>query len=71
MSDDNQDASEIEWHREQIEQNRATLKQLEDGNTSGGEVFPETQSQIDVLNRQIAQSELIVAAYEKKHPPGP
>ena len=58
----------IEWHREQIEQNRATLKELENGNTAGGEVFPETQSQIDVLNKQIAQSKLIVAAYDKKHP---
>ena len=69
MSDETEDASEIDWHREQIEQNRATLKELEDGNTAGGEVFPETQKQIDALNKQIAQSELIVAAYDKKHPP--
>ncbi len=71
MSDETEDASEIKWHREQIEQNRATMKELEDGNTAGGEVFPETQSQIDILNKQIAQSELIVAAYDKKHPPEP
>lgn len=67
MSDEAEDVSEIDWHREQIEQNRAALKELEDGNTAGGEVFPETQQQIDVLNKQIAQSELIVAAYDKKH----
>lgn len=71
MSEETEDASEIEWHREQIEQNRAILKELKDGNTAGGEVFPETQSQIDVLNQQIAQSELIVAGYDKKHPPEP
>ena len=69
MSDDTEEASEIEWHREQIEQNRATLKELEDGNTAGGEVFPETKSQIDILRLQIEQSVLIVAAYDKKHPP--
>ena len=44
---------------------------MEDGNTAGGEVFPETQSQIDVLSKQIAQSQLIVATYDKKHPPEP
>ncbi len=71
MSDETEDASEIEWHREQIEQNQATLKELEDGNTAGGEVFPETQSQIDVLSKQIAQSQLIVATYDRKHPPEP
>ena len=70
MSDKTEDASEIEWHREQIDQNRAILKELEDGNSAGGEVFPETKSQIDVLNKQIAQSEFIVAAYDKNHPPG-
>ena len=33
----------------------------------GGEVFPETQSEIGRVKARIAQSELIVAAYEKKH----
>jgi len=32
------------------------------------DVFPETQSEIDRLRAQIAQSELIVAAYEKERP---
>lgn len=40
MSNETEDASEIDWHRKQVEQNRAALKELEDGNTAGGEVFP-------------------------------
>jgi hypothetical protein len=64
MSDD--DDSEIGWHKEQIANGRALLEQLEAGNTAGGDVFPETQSEIDHLKNQIAQSELIVAAYEKE-----
>ena len=59
---------EIDWHREQIAKNRALLGELEAGNTAGGDVFPETQSEIDRVKAQIAQSELIVAAYEKEHP---
>jgi hypothetical protein len=62
------DDSEIEWHKEQIAKNRALLEEQEAGNTAGGDVFPETQSEIDRLKAQIAQSELIVAAYEKEHP---
>jgi hypothetical protein len=58
---------EILWHIEQIAKNRAILEQLDDGNTAGGEVFPETQSEIERVKAQIAQSELIVASYEKKH----
>jgi hypothetical protein len=61
MSDD----SEIAWHREQIAKNRALLEELEAGNTAGGDVFPEAQSEIEHLKAQIAQSELIVAASEK------
>jgi hypothetical protein len=61
MSDD----SEIAWHREQIARNRTILEELEAGNTAGGDVFPETQSEIEHLKAQIAQSELIVAASEK------
>jgi hypothetical protein len=60
--------TEIEWHKEQIAKNRALLEELEAGNTAGGDIFPETQSEIDRLKAQIAQSELIVAAYEKEHP---
>jgi hypothetical protein len=62
------DDTEIHWHREQIAKNRAVLEELEAGNTAGGDVFPETQSEIDRLKAQIAQSELIVAGYEKEHP---
>jgi hypothetical protein len=58
----------VEWHKEQITKNRVVLDELEAGNTAGGEVFPETQSEIDHLKAQIAQSELIVAAYEKERP---
>jgi hypothetical protein len=61
MSDD----SEIAWHREQIAKNRALLEELEVGNTAGGDVSPEAQSEIEHLKAQIAQSELIVAASEK------
>ena len=57
--------SEIAWHREQIAKNRTLLEELEAGNTAGGDVFPETQSEIGHLKAQIAQSELIVAASEK------
>lgn len=62
------DDPEIDWHRAQIAKNRALLGELEAGNTAGGDVFPETQSEIDRVKAQIAQSELIVAAYEKEHP---
>jgi hypothetical protein len=64
MSDD----AEVEWHREQLAKNRALLEELKAGNTAGGGVFPETDSEIERLKAQIAQSELIVAAYEKQHP---
>ena len=65
MTDDD---TEIEWHKEQIAKNRVLLEELEAGNTAGGDVFPEAQSEIDRLKAQIAQSELIVAAYEKQNP---
>ena len=61
------DETEIAWHRQQIAERQAILDELESGNQAGGEVFPETQSEIDHLKNQIAQSELIVAAYDKKH----
>jgi hypothetical protein len=59
------DDSEIAWHRELIAKNRTLLEELEAGNTAGSDVFPETQSEIERLKAQIAQSELIVAASEK------
>jgi len=65
MTDDD---TEIEWHKEQIAKNRVLLEELEAGNTAGGDVFPETKSEIDRLKAQIAQSELIVATYEKQNP---
>ena len=65
MTDDTEDDTEIAWHREQIVKNRTILEELEAGNTAGGDVFPETQSEIEHLKAQIAQSELIVAASEK------
>jgi hypothetical protein len=64
MTDDTDD-SEIAWHREQIATNRTILEELQAGNTAGGDVFPETQAEIEHLKARIAQSELIVAAGEK------
>ena len=42
-----------------------------DDGYAGGDVFPETQAEIDRLKTQIAQSELIVAAYHKDNPEMP
>jgi hypothetical protein len=61
------DDDEIEW-QEQIAKNGAVLTELEASNISGGDVFPETQSEIDRIEAQTAQSELIVAAHEKAAP---
>jgi hypothetical protein len=47
------DDTEIEWHQEQIAKNRVLLEELEAGNTAGGDVFPETQSEIEHLKAQI------------------
>jgi hypothetical protein len=57
---------EIEWHRDLVAKNRALTKELEAANTAGGEVFPETQAEIDWLKAQTEQSELIVGANEKQ-----
>lgn len=62
------DETEIEWHRELISKNRVLLEELEAGNTAGDDVFPETRSEIERLKAQTAQSELIVAGFEKEHP---
>ena len=61
------DETEIEWHRELIAKNRVLLEELEAGNTAGGDLFPETRSEIERLKAQTAQSELIVAGFEKEH----
>ena len=45
------DDPEIVWHKEQIAKKpRCSLEELESGNTTGGDVFPETQAEIDRLN---------------------
>jgi hypothetical protein len=59
------DDTEIEWH---IAKNRDELEELAAGTTAGADVFPETQSESERLKAQIAQSELIVAAYETNIP---
>jgi hypothetical protein len=59
------DDSEIDWHRSRIVENRSLLDELEGRDREGGEVFPETQAEIERLKAQIEQSELIVAAHEK------
>ena len=64
--DDATDETEVAWHRDQIARNQTILEELEAGNTAGGEVFPETQAEIERIKAQMSQSELIVAAYEKE-----
>lgn len=61
-----QDDPEIDWHREQIARNRELIAELEAGNSAGGDVFPETQAEVDRLRAQIEQSKLIVAAHERQ-----
>lgn len=63
MVDDNE---EIAWHRKRIAENEALVTELESANEAGGEVFPETQAELDRLKAQIEQSRLIVAAHEKQ-----
>jgi hypothetical protein len=60
------DDSEIEWHRRRIAENELMLKELAAGNEDGGEVFPETQAEIERIKAQTEQSQLIVAAHEKQ-----
>ena len=57
---------EIDWHRRRIAENQSLLREMEAGNEDGGDVFPETQAEIERLEAQIEQSQLIVAAYEKQ-----
>ena len=59
--------AEIAWHREQVAKNRALIDELNSANRAGQEVFPETQAEIERLKAQVQQSELIIAAHEKKH----
>jgi hypothetical protein len=60
------DDDEIEWHRRRLIENRSLLEELAAGNEDGAEVFPETRAEIERLEAQIEQSELIVAAHEKR-----
>jgi hypothetical protein len=64
MANDND--AEVDWHRKRIAENRILLDELDAGNKAGGEVFPETQAEIERLQAQIEQSELIVVAQEKQ-----
>jgi hypothetical protein len=66
-ADRSDEDAEVIWHREQVAKNRALIDELEAGNVVGGDVFPETQAEIDRLKAQVEQSELIIAAYEKLH----
>jgi hypothetical protein len=61
----NEEENEIDWHRRRIAENLSLLDELEAGNQAGGEVFPETQAEIERLRVQLEQSQLIVAAHEK------
>jgi hypothetical protein len=61
-----EDDEETAWHRKRIAENTSVLVELEAGNGDGGEVFPETQAEVQRLKAQIEQSRLIVAAYEKR-----
>jgi hypothetical protein len=61
-----EDDDEIDWHRKRLAENEALIRELEAGNENGGEVFPETQAEIERLRAQIEQSQLIVAAHEKQ-----
>jgi hypothetical protein len=61
-----QDDDEIDWHRKRLAENESLIRELEASNESGGEVFPETQAEIERLRAQIEQSQLIVAAHEKQ-----
>lgn len=61
----NEEENEIDWHRRRIAENLSLLEELEAGNEAGGEVFPETQAEVERLRVQIEQSQLIVAAHEK------
>ena len=62
-----QEDEDISWHRAQIARNRELIEELLAGNVEGGDIFPETEAEIDRLKAQTAQSELIVAAYKKEH----
>jgi uncharacterized coiled-coil protein SlyX len=63
--------SQIAWHRAQIRKHRETLKHLETGRFSFGEIagpktINQTQETVARLKRKIRDSEQIIAAYERQ-----
>ena len=65
--------SSIAWHRAQIKKHRETLKFLESGEVTLGEIagssrkIDQTQRTIANLKREIGQSEQIISAYERRN----
>jgi hypothetical protein len=65
--------SSIAWHRAQIKKHRETLKLLESGEVTLGEIagssrkIDQTQRTIVSLKRKIGQSEQIISAYERRN----
>ena len=57
---------EIDWHRKRIAENQSLITEIEAGNEAGGDVFPETEAEVERLKAQIEQSQLIVASHEKR-----
>jgi hypothetical protein len=63
--------SQIAWHRAQIRKHRETLKHLETGRFSFGEIagsktIDQTQETVARLKRKIRDSEQIIASYERQ-----
>lgn len=63
--------SNIAWHRVQLRKNRAELKALETARFTMGEIASskrngQTQKAVADLKRKIAQSERVIADYDKR-----
>jgi hypothetical protein len=63
--------SEIAWHRAQIRKHRETLKHLETGRFSFGEIagskaIDQRRETLASLKQKIRDSERIIAAYERQ-----
>lgn len=63
--------SSIAWHRAQLKKNRESLKALETGRFTMGEIagskkVGHTERTIAELKRKIRESEQVVSAYEKQ-----
>jgi hypothetical protein len=65
--------SSIAWRRAQIKKHRETLKLLESGEVTLGEIagssrkIDQTQRTIANLKREIGQSEQIISGYERRN----